>query len=124
MNDFTDVLAEMDFDFLGSGEHSMSVQGMRAVLGNDHFVFLDVRTNKETEYVRFPFAMHIPLDELPERVGELPEGKCIVPFCSSIFRSAVAYTFLRANGVEEVKGLTASMEEMVQAFKPGPLAKM
>lgn len=124
MSGLNEVLAEMDFDFLGSGEHSMNVEGMRTVLGNDHFVFLDVRTDRETEYVRFPFAVHIPLNELPERLGELPEGKCIVPFCSSVFRSAMAYAFLRANGFGEVKGLAVSMETMIQAFKPGPLAKM
>jgi hypothetical protein len=36
----------------------------------------------------------------------------------------MAYTFLLANGYEKVKGLTASSEDMAQAFKPGPLAKM
>jgi hypothetical protein len=36
----------------------------------------------------------------------------------------MAYTYLLANGYEEVKGLTASSEDMAMAFKPGPLAKM
>ena len=124
MHKFNEFLAEMDFDFLSSGEHGMSVEGMRKVLGNDHFLFLDVRTDKEAEYVSFPFAKQIPLDRLPEEAADLPRDKCIVPFCSSIFRSAVAYAFLRANGFDEVRGLTASLEEMVSAFKPGPLGKM
>lgn len=124
MNELNQVLREMDFEFLGSGEHSMSIEGMRKVLGNDHFVFLDIRSHKEVEYLSFPFAIHIPLNELPERLRELSKDKFIIAFCSSVFRGAVAYTFLRANGFEEVKGLTASFEEMVKAFKPGPLAKM
>jgi len=124
MNSLNEVLAEMDFNFFGSGEHGMSIAGMRKVLGNDHFVFLDVRSEKEAEYGAFPFAKHIPLNKLPERLDELPKDKMIVPFCSSVFRGAIAYTYLRANGFEEVKGLTASMEEMIQAFKPGPLANM
>ncbi len=124
MNDLNQVLTQMDFEFFGSGEHGMSVDGMRKVLGNDHFVFLDVRSDKEVEYLSFPFAVHIPLNELPERIGEIPKDKFIIAFCSSVFRGAIAYTFLRANGFEEVKGLTASTEDMVNAFKPGPLAKM
>ena len=124
MDRFDEFMGEMDFDFLSSGEHGMSVQGMAKALGNDHFVFLDVRTDREAEFVSFPFARRIPLERLPDEAKDLPKDKCIVTFCSSIFRSAVAYAYLRANGFDEVKGLTASMEEMVCAFKPGPLGKM
>lgn len=124
MNKLDETLTEMDFDFLGSGDHSMSVDGMRKALGNDHFLFLDVRTDKERGYCDFPFAIHIPLHELPGRLNELPKDKFIIAFCSSIFRGAVAYTYLRANGFDEVNGVTATMEEMIGAFKPGPLAKM
>lgn len=124
MTDLDDVLTAMDFEFLGSGNHAMSVDGMRQALNNDHFFLLDVRTEKEREYCAFPFATHIPLHELPKRLAELPENKCIVAMCSSIFRGAVAYTYLKANGFQEVKGFAATMEEMVAVFKPGPLAKM
>lgn len=124
MNELDETLTEMDFDFLGNGKHAMSVDGMRKVLDNEHFIFLDVRTEKEKGYCDFPFAKHIPLHELPGRLDELSKDKCIIAFCSSIFRGAVAYTYLRANGFAEVKGLTATMEEMIGAFKPGPLSKM
>ncbi len=123
-DNLSQALSEMDFDFLGNGEHAMSVEGMRKILNNDHFLFLDVRTDREKEYLAIPFTTHIPLHELPRRLDELPEDKCIIAFCSSIFRGAVAYTYLRANGFDEVKCLTATMEEMIGAFKPGPLAKM
>lgn len=124
MQKLDETLTAMDFNFLGSGQHAMSVDGMRKVLGNDHFFFLDVRTDQEKEYYNFPFATHIPLNELPGRLAELPKDKCIVAFCSSIFRGAIAYAYLRANSFDEVKGLAATMEEMTSVFKPGPLAKM
>lgn len=124
MNELNQVLTEMNFEFLSSGKHGMSIEGMRKALGNDHFIFLDVRSHKEMDYISFPFAMHIPLNELPQRLEEVPGDKAIIAFCSSVFRGAVAYTFLRANGFKEVKGLTASFEDMVEAFKPGPLSKM
>ncbi len=124
MKELNQVLEEMDFDFLGHGDHSMSVEGARKTLGNDHFLFLDVRTEREQKYVIFPFAKHIPLHELPKRAHELPKDKCIVAFCSSVFRGAVAFTYLRACGFEEVKGLTASIEDLMGILKPGPLSKM
>lgn len=124
MNALDQVITEMDFDFLGSGEHAMSVAGARKALGNDHFVFLDIRTDREIAYTAFPFAVHIPLHELPNRLDELPRDKCIIAFCSSIFRGAVAYTYLSAKGFDEVKGLTAPMEDLVTIFKPGPLATL
>lgn len=124
MNDLNQMLTDMDFKFFSTGEHGMSIEGMCKVLGNDHFVFLDVRSDKEAAFLSFPFALHIPLNELPERLGELSKDKFIITFCSSVFRGAIAYTFLRANGFKEVKGLTASSEDMAKAFKPGPLGKL
>lgn len=124
MKELDVVLEEMDFEFLGSGEHSMNIEGMRKALKNDHFMFLDIRSEEEVSYTTFPFAASIPLHDLPKKYEELPKDKCIVVFCSSIFRAAVAYTYLRAKGFDEVKGLTVPMEDMVKAFKPGPLSKM
>lgn len=126
MKALNEAVAEMDFDFLSSGEHTMSVEGMRKILGNENaeVVFLDVRTDKEMGYLVLPFAKHIPLDELPARMDELPKDKLVVAYCTSVFRSAVAYTLLRAHGFDMVKGMAASMEDMVAAFKPGPLGKM
>jgi len=126
MKALNEAVAEMDFDFLSSGEHTMSVEGMRKVLGNENseVVFLDVRSDKEMEYLVLPFAKHIPLCELPARLDELPKDKLIVAYCSTIFRSAVAYTLLRAHGFEQVKGMAATIEDIIGAFKPGPLGKM
>lgn len=124
MKELDVVLEEMDFEFLGSGEHSMNIEGMRKALKNEHFLFLDIRSDEELNYAAFPFSLSIPLQSLPKRFSELPKDKCIVVFCSSIFRAAVAYTYLRTKGFDEVKCLTFPIEDMVKAFKPGPLAKM
>ena len=117
------MISKMDFAFFGSGQHSMGVEGMQKNIGNEHVLFLDVRTDEEVSHVSFPFATHIPLNELPDRINELPKDKLIVPFCSSVFRGAIAYTYLLSQGFEEVKALTANTEDMVKAFKPGPLYK-
>ena len=123
MKDLSEKIAEMDFTFLGSGQHAMSIEGMRKNLGSEQVLFLDVRTDEEVGYVSFPFATHIPLNELPGRLDEVPRDKLVVAFCSSVFRGAIAYTYLLSQGFEKVKALTANTEDMVQAFKPGPLYK-
>lgn len=124
MKELDAVLSEMDLDYLGSGQHAMGPEGLAKAAYNDDFFILDVRSAKELEYVTFPFANHIPLAELPDRKAEIPKDKKIVIFCSTIFRAAVAYTYLKANGFSEVKGMPASIEEMVSVYKPKPLAKI
>jgi rhodanese-related sulfurtransferase len=124
MKALENVIREMDFDFFGSGEHAMSPEGVRQVLDNDHFVFLDVRADEEARYLTFPFAVRIPLHELPDRIDELPRDKCIVTFCASIFRAAIAYTLLMAKGFEEVKGVPVCCDELAVIFKPGPIYSM
>ncbi|ABB39582.1 Rhodanese-like protein [Oleidesulfovibrio alaskensis G20] len=124
MDTLNELLPQMDFEFFGSGQHGMSVEGLRKNIENDHMFFLDVRSKEEVGHVSFPFAKHIPLNELPQRLDELPKDKLVVAFCSSVFRGAIAYTYLLSQGFEEVKALTANTEDIVKAFKPGPLYKV
>lgn len=42
--------------------------------------------------------IHIPLEELPERLGELPRDREIIIYCSVGLRSAVAQRILQMNG--------------------------
>ena len=39
MKDMNELIAEMDFEYLGSGTHAMGVEGMRKNLHNDHYLF-------------------------------------------------------------------------------------
>lgn len=47
----------------------------------DKFVVLDVRPEAEYESGHLPGAISIPLDELKERIKELPKSKQIVAYC-------------------------------------------
>ncbi len=59
---------------------------------------LDVRTQPEWDEFHAPKAVLIPLDELPNRLSELPKDQEIVVICRSGNRSAVATDILRQNG--------------------------
>jgi rhodanese-related sulfurtransferase len=114
-----EVLREMDLAFIAAGDHSMTVEEAAKFRHHPHFVFLDVRTPEERAQVSFPFALHIPLMELPDRVAELPSDKFFITFCFNGARAILAYAFMRTKGFDEVKALEASLPKLVEVMSPG-----
>lgn len=68
----------------------------------DGAFLLDVRRPDEWAESHVPGATHIPLDQLPDRTGELPAGQQIIVMCRSGGRSAQATSFLREQGIDAV----------------------
>ncbi len=118
------ILRDMDFTFFATGEYGMSMPEALPLIGNDHFFFLDVRAKEEVDFLSFSFAKHIPLDEIPDRLDEIPRDKFIIPFCATAFRAAMCYLYLLSKGYEEVKGLTSGTDAMAATLKPGALIKI
>jgi rhodanese-related sulfurtransferase len=116
-----DVLREMDIDFLVSGEHHITVEEAVKFLHHHHFLFLDVRTQEEHDHLVFPFALHIPVNELPDRLDEIPRDKFIITFCLDGFRAVMAYAFLRTQGLDEIKAFKERLEHLAGAMNPGRL---
>jgi NADPH-dependent 2,4-dienoyl-CoA reductase/sulfur reductase-like enzyme/rhodanese-related sulfurtransferase len=65
---------------------------------SDRTALLDVRDEDEWRLGSIPGAIHIPLNELRARLGELPSDKEIVAFCRSGQRSYYACRILTQNG--------------------------
>ncbi|MFP4511802.1 MAG: rhodanese-like domain-containing protein [Acidimicrobiales bacterium] len=63
-------------------------------------VLIDVRRPDEHEQAHIPGATLIPLDQVPDRVDELPADREILVICRSGGRSAAACEFLMTNGIE------------------------
>jgi rhodanese-related sulfurtransferase len=63
-------------------------------------LFVDVRTREEVLAGTLPGSLHIELQTIPGRVGELQQwkDKPVVLFCKSGGRSDSAAAFLRAQG--------------------------
>jgi rhodanese-related sulfurtransferase len=73
---------------------------------------LDVREPDEYEGGHVPGAVSIPLGEVPDRLGEVPDGEVLV-ICAKGGRSRKAAELLRAGGVDAVNvagGTTAWVE--------------
>ena len=124
INTFADVLREMDIEFLVSGEYGILVEEAAKLLDHPHFLFLDVRTKEERDHLAFPFALHIPINELPDRMDEVPRDKFIITFCLTGFRAVMAYAYLRTQGIDEVKALKGRLDNLAGAMTPGRFYKL
>ncbi len=74
------------------------VRWSQALALGDDDVLLDVRTPVEVARGTVPGALRIPVDELRERVGELPRDKRVFVFCQTGLRSYLACRFLAQRG--------------------------
>ncbi|MBJ7385717.1 MAG: MBL fold metallo-hydrolase [Mycolicibacterium sp.] len=66
---------------------------------------IDIRNPGERESGAIPGSMHIPLAQLRLHVADVPTDKPIVVHCAGGWRSSVAASLLRVNGVEQVSDL-------------------
>lgn len=69
-------------------------------------LLLDVRTVKEFEAGYIGQAINIPVDEIRERLQELPKDKKIYIYCEAGLRGYLAHRILRQEGFEEVYNLS------------------
>ncbi|MCA9020828.1 MAG: FAD-dependent oxidoreductase, partial [Planctomycetaceae bacterium] len=75
----------------------------------DEYQILDVRTDQEVEVFRFPNIIHIPVDELRQRLSELDPAKPIVTVCHTALRGYIAARILKQSGFKDVRNLTGGM---------------
>lgn len=72
-------------------------------LNPEDSVILDVRTSAERELGYIPNSIHIAVDDLRERVGELDKSKEVIVYCAVGIRAYIATRILKANGFDRVK---------------------
>ncbi|MDB5100333.1 MAG: Rhodanese domain protein [Cyanobacteria bacterium RYN_339] len=65
-------------------------------------VILDVRTREEFAGGAYPGALHIPVQELPQRLGEVPRDKPVVIYCAAGGRAGAAAKLLQQAGFADV----------------------
>lgn len=69
-------------------------------------ILVDVRTTDEYSLGSIPGAINIPVDELRNRLSELPKDKPIVVTCAVGLRGYLAYRILVQHGYKDVKNLS------------------
>jgi rhodanese-related sulfurtransferase len=72
-------------------------------------LILDVRTPKEAADGLLPNALNIPMEELEQRLSDVPKGKTLFVHCSTGVRAEMAYSVLKKAGYD-VKYVKAKVE--------------
>ncbi len=120
MNEFENILRGMNLEFFASEKHKITAEKL---FESNDTLFLAVRSNEEVESVTFPLKfqskyIHIPTNEVPNRLSEIPKDRVIGIFCSAGIRSSIVYAFLRANGFDNVRILVGGYEAILNELKP------
>jgi rhodanese-related sulfurtransferase len=73
-------------------------------------VLLDVREHDELAVAAVDGALHIPMRDVPARLGELDAAKPVVVMCHSGGRSRRVAEFLQGNGFSNVFNLQGGID--------------
>lgn len=85
----------------------------------EDLLLLDVREDWELAISRLDEALHIPMGEVPDRLGELDQERGVVVLCRSGGRSAQVARFLQHHGYTRVWNLAGGILAWGQAIDPG-----
>lgn len=122
---FDEWLAALDLDFWGTGQHKiMPAQFFERMRNGENVVLLDTRSPEEAELLALPLALHIPVNELPQRWQEIPTDRLVAIFCTSGTRSAIGYAYLHLHGLDNVRILDANFATLTGEFMPGKARKL
>ena len=88
------------------------------VVKHDSLYLLDVRTPGEFQQVRLEGASLIPIDQLLNRLPEVPKDRPILVYCAVGSRSAQVVNYLARQGYPEVYNLYGGIYSWAQKGYP------
>jgi rhodanese-related sulfurtransferase len=81
-------------------------------------MLLDVREQWEWDEQHIPGAVHIPMNEMPARVEEIPADRDVYVYCKMGGRSARVADYLRRHGRERAVNVAGGIDAWVEAGLP------
>lgn len=84
---------------------------------------VDVRTPDEFSLGGIPGAINIPLDDLRERLQEIPSDKPVYVYCGVGLRGYLASNILKQNGFSDVRNLIGGLKLYKSAMSPVPVPR-
>ncbi|MDE0556495.1 MAG: rhodanese-like domain-containing protein [Candidatus Poribacteria bacterium] len=97
----------------------ISVQELKEKLDTDAAVLLiDVREPSEYDLVHIEGAWLIPLNTLPNQIGNIPAEQEIVVYCHHGQRSLYAVDYLHENGFHDAKNLAGGIDQWAAEIDP------
>ena len=73
-------------------------------------VLLDVREPFERRLATIEPSLHIPMNDVPDRLNEIPKDRQVVVYCHSGSRSMMVASFLNAQGFPSVANLSGGID--------------
>ena len=116
---FDEWLSGLDLSFWGTAQHKVTPAQFFERQQTEGAVLLDVRSAQEVDQLALPFALHIPVDELPSRWQEVPGDRLVAAFCSSVSRAVTAWVYLQLRGLGNVRILDGGYNELSAQLLPG-----
>jgi rhodanese-related sulfurtransferase len=100
--------------------NNISVDEAYGLISNNDgsYFILDVRSKEEYKEGHIKDSVLIPVDELENRLGEVPEDKSIIVYCRSGNRSAKASNTLVDNGFKAVLNVEGGITEWISKGYP------
>ncbi len=86
------------FDYQERKDMKIGIPEMLQLYKQGKVQIIDVRFPEEHQAYSFGFIKSIPLNELPDRIGELDKTKIIVTACPHYDRAEIARTYLTLKG--------------------------
>jgi rhodanese-related sulfurtransferase len=98
-------------------EISVSDLAKKHNAGED-FILLDVREPDELAIAAIPWAVAIPMGDVPVRIDELPKDKPIAVLCHGGTRSGRVTKFLNENGFPEAVNVAGGIRAWSSTIDP------
>ena len=122
------VLKSFTLDYFGNGKHKISPEKFFDI---EKGLLLDVRSKEESDSLSIKLEHHsnlislnIPINEIPDRIDEIPKTKCIGVFCPANVRSSIVFAYLLLKGFMEVRIVEGGYSALTEALKPGQVLKV
>jgi glyoxylase-like metal-dependent hydrolase (beta-lactamase superfamily II)/rhodanese-related sulfurtransferase len=90
----------------------------RRLAAPDPPLCVDVRGPGERAAGHIAGSVHIPLNHLAERIGELPGGRPLLVYCAGGYRSSIAASLLQRRGFADVSELAGGLAAWEAAGLP------
>lgn len=121
------TMKSLTLDFCGQGKHKIAPEKFFEM---ENGFLLDVRSREEAGSLSIKLQYHpnvevvnIPMDEVPDRMGEIPKDKSVGVFCPAGFRSAIVYAYLLSKGFPDVRMIEGGYAALTGALMPGQVLK-
>ena len=83
------------------------------------YALLDVREPRELAVCSIAGALHVPMQQVPERLKDLPHDVPLVVMCHHGMRSRMVTQFLRGQGYANAINLEGGIDAWAALVEPG-----